>query len=290
MSPIRYAVAAAVAAAACNAAQALDISLYSGNSASNVNVYISGSTAVDNTLLNTEISIGGNFNGITVPVGICAANSIDVYQYGSPNERMTYCSASGNSGITAGTPIAIFKESNIGSVNGVTPLLNLFGGQASGVYFLDPSKFTDSNCSAGAPQAGTTFFSAYTLHANCNANQSTSAGGVITGGVADVEGQILRNSPGGAPLNNTAIGSDLTATPGLDVLWGVGITKNLFYALQTAEGLSNGSKICACNTTNNDSPACAPSLSHEQITSLYTANSLLSWNQILNINNATDNN
>ncbi|HEY6925833.1 MAG TPA: hypothetical protein VI653_20300, partial [Steroidobacteraceae bacterium] len=71
---------------------------------------------------------------------------------------------------------------------------------------------------------------------------------------------------------------------------GVAVTKNLYYALQAAEGLANGSKIAACNTANNDSPACAPSLTKSQVASLYQANGLLSWNQIIGISNATDNN
>ena len=77
MSIVRYAVATAIAAAAATSANALDISTYATNASTNVNVYIGGSTAVDSTLLNTEIAIAG-------PGGLCASGTVDVYQIGAP--------------------------------------------------------------------------------------------------------------------------------------------------------------------------------------------------------------
>jgi hypothetical protein len=132
MSIVRYAVATAIAAAAATSANALDISTYAGNASTDINVFIGGSTAIDNTLLNTEIAV-------TTPGGLCAANTIDVYQIGAPSQRLTYCSAaSGLSGITAGTPLAIFKESTAGSINGAAPLIAVAKGGASGLSFLSP--------------------------------------------------------------------------------------------------------------------------------------------------------
>jgi hypothetical protein len=286
MSIVRYAVATAIAAAAATSANALNISTYAANASSNINVYISGSTAVDNTLLNTEIAT-------SAPGGICAVNTIDVYQVGSPSQRLTYCSAaSGLTGITAGTPIAIFKESSLGSINGAAPLINVAKNTSSGVSFISPSLLVglggDTDCTTSSV-AATANFSAYTLHAACG-GAITASNVVPTGGVADVEAGLLRTVPGGGALSTSDISTLLSGAPGLDVVWGVAVTKNLYYALQAAEHLADGTKIAACNIANNDSPACAPTLSKSQVASLYQASGLLTWNQIIGISNATDNN
>jgi hypothetical protein len=284
MSPIRIVVAAAIAASAAMSAQALPISAYAGNT--NINVYISGSTAVDATLLSTEIlSVS--------PGGLCAPNTIDVYQIGSPSQRLTYCSAAaGLTGITAGSPLAIFKESTLGSINGAAPLIAVAKNQASGLSFIDPAKLVaaggDGDCTTGSV-AATAKFSAYTTHTAC-AGSITTANIVPTGGVADVEANLLRTVPGAGQLAASDISGLLTGQAGLDVVWGVAVTKNLYYALQTAEHLADGTKIAACATANNDAPGCAPSLSKGQVASLYAGNQLISWSQILGLNNTVDNN
>jgi len=286
MSPIRIVVAAAIAGSAAMSANALDISTYAGNAATNINVYISGSTAVDSTLLNTEIVA-------VSPGGLCAANTIDVYQIGSPSQRLTYCSAAtGLTGITAGTPLAIFKESALGSINGAAPLIAVAKGNASTVSFIDPAKLVaaggDADCTTGSV-AATAQFSAYATHTAC-AGSITTANIVPTGGVADVEANLLRTVPGAGTLSPTDISTLLTGAAGLDVVWGVAVTKNLYYALQTAEHLSDGTKIATCNTTSNDAAACTPTLSKSQVAALYQSTGLISWTQILGLNNATDNN
>ena len=285
MSIVRYAVATVIAAAAATSANALDISTYAGNAGTNINVFISGSTAVDNTLLNTEIATAS-------PGGLCAANTIDVYQIGAPSQRLTYCSAAtGLTGITAGTPLAIFKESSAGSINGAAPLIAVAKGSASGVGFISPALLVaatgDADCTTSTV-AATASFSSYTLHAACGGSIVTT-NTVPTGGVADVEANLLRTIPGAGTLSTADISADLSGAPGLDVIWGVSVTKNLYYALQVAEHLTDGTKT-GCSTANNDSPACAPTLTKAQVASLYQASGLLSWDQIIGISNATDNN
>jgi hypothetical protein len=285
MSLIRTAVATALAGAMATAAHAIDISKYSTNSATNVNVYVSGSTAVDPTLLNTEIAIAG-------PGGICQPGSIDVYQIGGgPTYRLTYCSATaGISNVTSGTPVAIFKESAVGSYNGAGPLVAYAQGGASGLTQISPSGLqsaTDSACTTSSV-AGTADFSTYTLHASCASTFTLTQTNVAPiGGVADVEAGLLHNPTTGAALT-TAQQSFIAGAPGLDVVWGVAVTKNLFYALQVAEHLTDGTKISACNTANNDAPACAPTLTHNQVAALYSQQ-LFDWSQISGLNNTTAN-
>ena len=118
----------------------------------------------------------------------------------------------------------------------------------------------------------------------------TTANIVPTGGVADVEANLLRTVPGAGTLAANDISNLISGQAGLDVVWGVAVTKNLYYALQTAEHLADGTKIAACATANNDAPACAPSLSKAQVASLYEGTQLVSWSSITGLNNTVDNN
>ena len=287
MSPIRIAVATALAGAAATSATALDISAYAGNAATNVNVFLSGSTAVDNTLLNTEIAITG-------PGGICRAGTIDVYQIGSgPTYRLTYCSATtGITNVTAGAPLAIFKESAVGSYNGAGPLVAFAKGGTSGLTQIDPAALAsvgDAACTTSVP-AATANFSSYTLHASCASTTVTLTQTNVApiGGVSDVEPSLLE-SPAGVAIAPSDL-SFLKTAPGLDVVWGVAVTKQLYYALQAAEGLgSGGTKVTGCSTANNDAPACAPTLTHNQVAGLYSAR-IINWNQFTGLSNATDQN
>jgi hypothetical protein len=276
---LRVAVATAIAAAGTTAANALDITAYAGNT--NVNVYISGSTAVDTTLLNTAVL------GVS-PGGLCQAGTIDVYSIGGPTNRLIYCSASGTSGMTAGQPLAIFKESNVGSNNGVGPLIQIAKNGTStntGLSFLSPALLVadtaHTECTVSAV-ASTASLLAYTSHTGCPAADVTNPATthlVPTGGFADVEAALLRN-PDNVTNSQTDVSANLTSQNVFDVVWGVTVTKGLFYALQAAEYGS------ACSSS--DATSCAPSLSKAQIASLYQGG-VQSWTQ-LGLNNTVDNN
>src|SRR5271165_4519477 len=125
---VRCAVAAAIAGSVAGPASALSISNYHTNASSNVNVYISGSTALDSTLTNAAIQVNA-----TQP-GMCQSGSTDIYLISS-SQKLIYCSATATSGLTAGTPLAIFKESVVGSANGVQPLINVATGGSAGTNF-----------------------------------------------------------------------------------------------------------------------------------------------------------
>lgn len=271
---LKTAVATAIAAAGVTAAQALDVKNYATNT--NVNVFISGSTAVDTTLLSTLILGTG---------GYCQSGTIDVYQIGSPTNRMIYCSATAASGLTAGTPLAIFKESNVGSGNGVGPLISVAKGGSSGIFFLSPAALVadtaNTECTTAAV-ISTANFLAYTNHTACPAVDITASTVVPTGGFADVEAALLRGA-GGTTYSAADVSKYLQSQNVFDVVWGVAVTKNLFYALQAAEIGVTGN--CPANS---DLSSCAPSLSKAQVASLYQGN-VFTWDQ-LGLNNAVDNN
>jgi hypothetical protein len=280
---VRYAVAAAIAAGAAGSANALDISAYAGNAGTNVNVYISGSTALDGTLTNAAIQVAAG------QPGMCQSGTTDIYLIGSSN-KLIYCSATTASGLTAGTPLAIFKESQVGSGNGVQPLINVAKGLAAGTNFINPAVLTDAACSAGATTAATGDFGTYITHSGCAAADVITH--TPTGGFSDVEAAILQTAAG-APISATDATTYLTASPTLDQVWGIALTKNLYYALQAKEGLNcpasytqYGTVVTGTSFTGKDSPSCAPSLSKQQVVSLITGQ-IFAGTQ-LGITNATD--
>ena len=301
-SLVRYAVAAAIAASAATGASAQQaiIADYAHNQQAglNVNVYISGSTAVDNTIASELNTSSLNICSGTVTEYLNTSNVLNSSgnPIGGAIEYMYYCQAGTSSGVSTSDFIAVFKESTAGSVNGAQPLISVAKGGSSALTFMSPEgpDVGTTNCfPAGSPvgSGGTAGGSSCTA---ADFQQNI----VPTGGVADVEASLLRTIPGGGTLSQADINADLTGAPGLDVVWGVALTKKLFYALQTAEGLESGSVIAACNSTTTptsvDSPQCAPSLSKSQVASLLLGannnnGNLLTWDQI-GLTNSSDNN
>jgi ABC-type phosphate transport system substrate-binding protein len=255
---VRLALAAAAVGAAANSASALDISAYNPSTATNV--YISGSTALDNTLVNAAIETAG-------PGGLCAAGSADIYYVGTTSsytQRMVFCTASSSSGITG--PLAIFKESTVGSANGVQPLIYAAKGAATGLSFINPAAISDSVCATVATVAATGDFASYVNHSGCPTGAVTT-NAIPTGGFSDVEAAILR-TPTNAPISASDASTYLSGSPTLDQVWAVALTKNAYYALQAAEGLTSG-----------DLPANAPSLSKQEVAGLMSGN-VSGWSEL----------
>lgn len=276
---VSCAVAAAIAAAA-SAAHATSLSSYQANQNAglNVNVYVSGSTAVDNTF-KSELATGA--------LEICAPNTMTEYEdatnvlasngaaIGGGIDYIYYCQAGTLSGVSTNLFLAVFKESNVGSVNGAQPLIEAGKGQATNLTYLNPLGPDVQNGTCGNSTTGGN-------NTGCTASDFLQ-NVVPTGGIADVEASLLRTVPGGASLSATDISTYLSGKPGVDVVWGVSVSKNLFYALQSAEGLTS-----TCPSGNLDSPACAPSLSRTQIAAIYDRD-IVSWKS-LGLNNPSGNN
>lgn len=272
---VSCAVAAAIAAAAAGTAHATAITSYQANQNANlnVNVYISGSTAVNNTL-NSVIQNTSVLEICGSPVNEYSATHLVLGPNGTiggASETMWYCPAGAKSGVSSNLFLAIFKESTAGSINGAQPLIAVAKGASSNLTFLNPE--------GPDVQAGTC---AGTTDTGCTAGDFSN-NVVPTGGVADVEASLLRTIPGAGKLSTSDISTYLSGAPGLDVVWGLGVSKNLYYALQSAEGLTS-----KCPSGNLDSPTCAPSFSKAQVASILDGQAI-SWSQ-LGLNNTTDNN
>jgi ABC-type phosphate transport system substrate-binding protein len=253
---VRYAIAAGVAAGAAQTASAVDISAYGTPTV----VYLSGSTAVDNTLVNTLIETNA-------PTGLCQAGTLDIYYFGttgSYTNRLFLCTANAAEAGVSGT-LAIYKESTAGSQNGVGPLYTAAAGGSSGLSFINPSTVTDAGCTTGNVLATATT-AAYTNHSSCSG--STTNNVIPTAGFADVEATMLETVNGGT-LSVNAASTYLSSSATLDQLWGVPLTKNAYYALQAAEGYASPS----------DAATNAPSLSKEQVASLLSAN-IFGWSDL----------
>ena len=281
---IRYAVAVALAGTAASAANALSISTYAGNATTNVNVYISGSTALDGTLTNAAIQTAAG------QIGMCVSGTTDIYLIGTA-QKLIYCTGSTASGVS-GKPLAIFKESAVGSANGVQPLINVAKGGSAGTNFINPAVITDGTCGTAVTTTATGDFGTYVTHPSCAATAIIA--GTPTGGFADVEAAILQTAAGAA-ISATDATTFLTATPTLDQVWGIALTKNMYYALQTKEGLTAscpatftvyGTAVTGTSFLGKDSPSCAPSLSKQQVASILTQQ-IASGTQ-LGITNSTD--
>lgn len=261
---IRTVLGLSVAVAAVQSASALDISTYN---ASVVNVYLSGSTAVDGTILNTAIATAS-------PGGLCAAGTVDVYYIGtasSYSNRMIFCSASSTvtsslGTLAAGTPLAIFKESNVGSENGVSPLYLTAEGQPNTLAFINPAAISDTACATTATVAATASLGGYTNHSGCPATATVTANPTL--GFADVEAAILK-TPTNGPVDATATAKYLSSVGTLDQIWAVLLTKNAYYALQAAEGY----------TSPSDAATNAPSLSKAEVVGLLSGTTT-NWSQL----------
>lgn len=272
---VSCAVASAMAAAA-NAVHATDITAYPSNQflGLNVDVYISGSIAIDNAL-NSVLQDNNALQICASPVNEYQAHHLVVGPKGTipgASETLWYCPAGARSGVSSNLFLAIFKEDTAGSINAAQPLIAVAKGGDSSLTFLNPL--------GPNVQAGTC---ATSLEDFCTAGDF-SQNIVPTGGISDVEATLLRTVPGGGKLSSSDVKHYLTAREGRDIVWGLGVSKNLYYALQSAESL-----VSKCSGGNLDSPTCAPSLSKSQVASILNGQ-IVSWSQLGMNNPSGDNN
>ena len=237
--------------------------------------YFSGSTAMDNPLKALFLHAGG----------ICSTsgtNTIDVYtdnssgSIGGGHNNMVVCNlATAIGSLTAGTTVAFDKESNGGSLEGIVPVAN-----GTGLTFFSTTSVPTCTGTATVT-AGTapyTKAAAYTVHYGCTPN-ATLAPQI---GIADEHLQAFNI---GTPTVTNAIASKVKYQQFAQNVFGIGVSLNLFRALQKAQGLTT-------TGTTNDSLANRPTLSSIAIRSLYTG-TITSWAQVSDsagnaINGTTD--
>ena len=219
--------------------------------------YFSGSTAMDNPLKFLFVHNGG----------ICNPSNIDVYTdnasaslFGGHN-NMVVCDL--NTGVTIGsftpgTAVAFDKESNGGSLEGTVPVAN-----GSTLTFFNAA--SAPTCASTTSVAATGTSAAYTLHYGCTPNGSIAP----QIGIADENLEVFDI---GSPQVTNAIKAKLKYTQFAQNVFGIGVSLDLFRALQRAQGLTS-------TGTTNDSLANRPTLSSAAIRALYTG-TVASWTQV----------
>ncbi len=229
---IRAAVASAIALSAGQA-----FALNSGSiTGTEVKLYVGGATATDNAFTNL-------FKLTTANGGLCTDGTLDVYFYsgsagGTTNQRLFFCTGNANSGVS-GQKIAVFKESQGGSAEGVSPVAD----PTILRNFLPFSAATLGACEAASSvlSAASGNFAQYTLH-SCNSSTITlNSSGVANAGISDIDPKTF---VGLGPVI-AAHANSLTSTSTVGVTFNPIVSVPLYEALQTAQGLSTGSETLA---------------------------------------------
>ncbi len=227
---LKSAVVAALAVGASGVASAVDIStVAAGNT-----LYASGSTAIDPVL--TDYFINSTANA-----ALCTAGTIDVYSSSvTPKFTAIACTANASTtGLAAATNIAIIKEDNAGSLNGIQGVQGVtFAGSpytVGGLQFPTVSQLANAATFCTTTAKTGTGLNAYTLH---TCGTATTAAKVIPSlGFADVEAALFGVSAT-APVA-------LTATQTVIVPFAPAVSLGLYHSLQAVQGKTVGSELIA---------------------------------------------
>lgn len=231
--------------------------------------YFSGSTAMDNPIKFLFVHGTGGICNFTSP------HTVDVYTDNSAaslfggHNNMVVCDLNVAIGsFTAGTTVALDKESNGGSQEGIYPV-------ATGGTLKFFSATAAPTCANTTTVAATGSSGTYTLHYGCTVN-GTIAPQI---GVADENVEAFDI---GSPSVGPAQIAKLKYTQFAQNVFGIAVSLDLFRALQRAQGLAL-----------DDTLAHRPTLSSLAIRSLYTGG-VVAWTNLTDasgnaINSATDN-
>jgi ABC-type phosphate transport system substrate-binding protein len=244
-SKVSQAVTAALALGAAAAAQAAAPAAVTIGTVPAGNIlYISGSTAITPALVDYMVNA-------TKPLCNKAAGTPVVYtgtETGGQFNAVS-CIAASSLGLPANTKIAIIKENNAGSKNGILPLSAPATNPVS--YPQTTAAGFDGHCvPAAAPitQAGFLPYFPVTCDATYPIVTSTATTGPYSAlGYADVEAAIFG-------LNPTNVGSGSS----VDTPFGIVLSLGAYHALQGAEGL-----------TENNTLANMPTLSRVQLAGMF---------------------
>jgi hypothetical protein len=226
-----------------------------------VRVYVSGATASDNAFENLSKLASG---------GLCYPGTLDIYYYraagngsalGAVQNRVMFCRASFSNTATTiplaeritastngtdGTKIAIFKESQGGSANGVSPVAR--GTPLQFIDFFSGSSNVASACATATNTAAAGDFATFNTR-NCGATNSAAStvvrtlatgtpnGTTIiapTAGVSDVDPDTFVGLGGVTPADAAALTRKRTS---IGVVFSPIVSVPLFRALQEAQGL-----------------------------------------------------
>jgi hypothetical protein len=238
-------------------------------------IYLGGATATDNTLEEGLISQVGGLCNPSLPINI----------YRAANQRVVICTtraslagdtqAANWTNFGANRVVAIHKESNGGSSNGIVPIKDAALGTHN-LQWLNVNGLT-GECTVSTVAANTNL-AGYINHNNCSLVTIGDAQGANPhGGISDTEPEL--SSP--AVLD---AGLYMTLVSPLDIVFGIPVTKNLYQALQIAQ--FGDTSPCDTNpaanayTISDTNPACVPSLNSPQIRSLYSQ-AYADWDSII---------
>lgn len=240
----RLSAAIGVACLAMGGQSAFALTANLWTAANSTNIYVSGASAQDNGIL-------------TFALQECVSGSL--HRYAISNNFVYFCTPSAAFPVSK-TQVAIHKYSVGGSGNGVAPVNN-----GVALPFLDLSKIA-ANCPAST--VATTFgtLTQPYFNTNCTSPATSLQSSVVTKvGLSDVEPAFFE------PLANR---NNLTSEAIATLIFAVPVTRNIYLALQSQQGLAVG----ACTNTASSTAAptweysyeCMPSLSREQLVSAYT--------------------
>lgn len=227
--------------------------------------HISGSTALDNQIKDALLlpSASG---------GPCAAGTISVYtdapalaggNITKAHQTTIVCTLANAIGIIpASTVVAFTKESNGGSNEGT-----FYPAAQQTLAFFDATQAPVGCTNEGAIAAGH-----YWTHQQAIATEFDGCTGVIIQAIPDVgvadEDPALFNI--GPQAISSALINNLATTPLFQNQFAIGVSLNLYRALQAQQGL----------TVGDDTLAQMPTLSKQQISGLFGGN-IVNWNQIV---------
>lgn len=155
----------------------------------------------------------------------CQAGTLDSYNVGTL-QRVYICNSNGNFG-TAGSPIAIHKESSGGSSNGINPVK----ATTASLQFINLSAIA-SGCSAGTTVASVAPIAPDTLGQPAYTSRPCATSGMTSAAIPDIGFSDVDPALFGMD------GSGLNLFSPNQLIFGVAVTKTLRDALQTAQGLA----------------------------------------------------
>jgi hypothetical protein len=234
--------------------------------------HISGSTALDNQIKDALLlpsSAGGPCTAGTISVYTDAPSTAPAGNLTKSHQATVVCtlatsltsSAPGAVTVPSGTVVAFTKESNGGSNEGT-----FYPASQASLAFFDATQTPVGCGSAISITAG-----AYWTHQQAFTEYDACSGVVIQAipevGVADEDPSVFVT---GLNVVTPALIAALNTTPLFQNQFGVGVSLNLYRALQAQQGL----------TVGDDSLAQMPTLTKSQIASLF-GGTISNWNQIV---------
>lgn len=202
-------------------------------------VDISGASAIQQNVAKAVLNLCTTAGGtLTVLKGGSATNAFD--------NRMGYvCSAAMDGGITT-----VRHSVNGGSLNSILAM-----GGTNVVQFVNPA-------TCGAPVAGSGPLAGYTVRPGCG-----NVGARSDGGYSDIEWPLAPEVFASAPAG-LLDSLDPIAPAFVGQVFGVGVSKDLYEALQAAQAAS----LPASCTIGSTTPECQPSINSADVTSLLNNN------------------